>query len=1336
MKKSKKFVLISGVLVATLGMGTMAYNLNEGTLSNLIESKLVAYNYNKENALDNVFTQDGMTILPFIYKDSEQTISEEDIRDMFDKTGIRIQSISTDVIGTGTKIETEGKTYTILIYGDVDGDGYVDVFDAQKIIQHYVYEGDYELKGIYALAANVDNEDDEIDVFDAQRIVQFYVGYEQKLVVNEPISDKEKDKEKPIITLIGENPQKIKLGDKYIELGATVTDNMDNNVKVKIDSSKVKTDKVGTYIVTYNAKDASGNKADKVKRTVIVEDYIKDIEVIKPTKTEYQYGENIDLNGAKVRIKYASGDTKTIDMKEDMITGYNKNKVGIQEITVTYEGKTAKFSVNVLPQQQDYITGIEIKSPTKTNYKVGQTLDLTGAKFKTVMNSGAETSEQEITKEMIDVKTLDKVGTTTVTVSYETNNTIDDTTRVFTKTFTVQVVNYVSDIEITLLPNKLEYKYGQTIDTEGMVINAVMGDKTKKDITSQVSLDSKQLNEIGTTEVTVSYETDDTIDDTTKTFVKKFNIEVKNYVKDIELEKIPTITDYVEDQEIKKDGMILNSIKANGEKEKIDLEDKNIEITPIKAKYGSNTITITYKTDNTIDDTTKTFTKTFEISVVKKLKNIVVTKKQTTTNRYEEILIADVSSGLNEERISAEKLAVEIKDSKNNIVDDENIAKVTKTDSQFGGQVDLSFVATKAGKYTITPKVGTIVGDAIEVTVTENQIVNQIAVGDIGEKFRINQTRTVNVDFAHKYTEHGTTADINMEADRLTIETEGLEYTLRDSDDNVIDVSKKPKAIVKKISIKATETGNKELKIIVDKDDENAKYIKTESITILPEAEKELKIDNKNSNDIILYLQKPEGNTMVQKGNGDYIYTLLPVWIEDEDGVRTKVKLKDLIDGTVKVTNSFDDPNDPLQSIKTSGYKTNGNSVIEVTNTNDEIDYIAVGLLDEQAAEDLKGETMTISYKNTNINLTIKIQEKEIANIVVTKKQTTTNRYEETIIASISSGLNEERISAEKLAVEIKDSKNNIVDDENIAKVTKTDSQFGGQVDLSFVATKAGKYTITPKVGTIVGDAIEVTVTENQIVNQIAVGDIGEKFRINQTRTVNVDFAHKYTEHGTTADINMEADRLTIETEGLEYTLRDSDDNVIDVSKKPKAIVKKISIKATETGNKELKIIVDKDDENAKYIKTESITILPEAEKELKIDNKNSNDIILYLQKPEGNTMVQKGNGDYIYTLLPVWIEDEDGVRTKVKLKDLIDGTVKVTNSFDDPNDPLQSIKTSGYKTNGNSVIEVTNTNDEIDYIAVGLLDEQAGEDLNNKVIKISYGQITKTISLNILVQN
>ena len=41
MKKSKKFVLISGVLVATLGMGTMAYNLNEGTLSNLIETSCI-----------------------------------------------------------------------------------------------------------------------------------------------------------------------------------------------------------------------------------------------------------------------------------------------------------------------------------------------------------------------------------------------------------------------------------------------------------------------------------------------------------------------------------------------------------------------------------------------------------------------------------------------------------------------------------------------------------------------------------------------------------------------------------------------------------------------------------------------------------------------------------------------------------------------------------------------------------------------------------------------------------------------------------------------------------------------------------------------------------------------------------------------------------------------------------------------------------------------------------------------------------------------------------------------------------------------------------------------
>ncbi len=71
----------------------------------------------------------------------------------------------------------------------------------------------------------------------------------------------------PVITLTGANPQTIELGDGYTELGATT----DDGTMVVIDTSDY-TDAVGSYTIKYNATDASGNMATEVTRTVNVED--------------------------------------------------------------------------------------------------------------------------------------------------------------------------------------------------------------------------------------------------------------------------------------------------------------------------------------------------------------------------------------------------------------------------------------------------------------------------------------------------------------------------------------------------------------------------------------------------------------------------------------------------------------------------------------------------------------------------------------------------------------------------------------------------------------------------------------------------------------------------------------------------------------------------------------------------------------------------------------------------------------------------------------------------------------------------------------------------------
>jgi len=81
------------------------------------------------------------------------------------------------------------------------------------------------------------------------------------------------DRTPPVITLLGDNPQTITEGNAYAELGATATDNVDGDLTnaIIIDDSTVDTNTVGSYDVSYDVEDSSGNAAITVVRTVNVE---------------------------------------------------------------------------------------------------------------------------------------------------------------------------------------------------------------------------------------------------------------------------------------------------------------------------------------------------------------------------------------------------------------------------------------------------------------------------------------------------------------------------------------------------------------------------------------------------------------------------------------------------------------------------------------------------------------------------------------------------------------------------------------------------------------------------------------------------------------------------------------------------------------------------------------------------------------------------------------------------------------------------------------------------------------------------------------------------------
>jgi len=93
-----------------------------------------------------------------------------------------------------------------------------------------------------------------------------------------------------------------------------------------------------------------------------------------PAKLDYYQGQPLELAGLKVMGVWEGFPAEELSVTMSDITGFNANNAGIQHITVTKNGRSANFDVEVMA-----LTSIVLeKPPTKTDYKIGEPLDLTG----------------------------------------------------------------------------------------------------------------------------------------------------------------------------------------------------------------------------------------------------------------------------------------------------------------------------------------------------------------------------------------------------------------------------------------------------------------------------------------------------------------------------------------------------------------------------------------------------------------------------------------------------------------------------------------------------------------------------------------------------------------------------------------------------------------------------------------------------------------------------------------------------------------------------------------------------------------------------------------------
>ena len=79
------------------------------------------------------------------------------------------------------------------------------------------------------------------------------------------------DTQVPVISLLGNSSLNVEQGSTYNDDGATATDNYDGDISSSIvTTNSVNTSTIGSYSVTYNVSDSSGNAAAEVSRTVNV----------------------------------------------------------------------------------------------------------------------------------------------------------------------------------------------------------------------------------------------------------------------------------------------------------------------------------------------------------------------------------------------------------------------------------------------------------------------------------------------------------------------------------------------------------------------------------------------------------------------------------------------------------------------------------------------------------------------------------------------------------------------------------------------------------------------------------------------------------------------------------------------------------------------------------------------------------------------------------------------------------------------------------------------------------------------------------------------------------
>ena len=283
----------------------------------------------------------------------------------------------------------------------------------------------------------------------------------------------------PIITLIGDNPVTVQIGQTYTDAGAIAMDAIYGNItNLMVINNNVNTSTVGTYKYTYNVTNAAENSAHPVTRNVNVIDTPPTITLIGSSKVTVDIGISYNDPGA-IATDAVDG---TITDVIVTVSNVNINIPGTYKITydvVNSAGLSATTVYRTVTVADPYFPTIQMVGITPVNIE----------KYSLYKDAGATATDYvdgTITDKITTVSNVNTNIVGTYTVIYSVTDAEGNTSKA------IRHVNVVDEPPVITLigDNQVTVQLGESYTDAG----AIAGDSIDGDLTHYIETNIDDLD--------------------------------------------------------------------------------------------------------------------------------------------------------------------------------------------------------------------------------------------------------------------------------------------------------------------------------------------------------------------------------------------------------------------------------------------------------------------------------------------------------------------------------------------------------------------------------------------------------------------------------------------------------------------------------------------------------------------------------------------------------------------------------------------------------------------------------------------------------------------------